>query len=1086
MRWLVMTSLLITGAAGTGAYWFYTRSDEFLKAELLRQLAVLFPDVELDLERAHFDLAGKVRAHQVKLTLPAEDSPALTITELVITLDRDQLAESQTVVIHKVRMIKPRAWVTRFADRTWNWRQVRMQRSEGGVLPDVEIEGGMVTIQVEQPDASAAVAVHCTEIQLAALASSERSWSVTAASRIDNIGPIRFRGDWTLDGHPWKLAAETQGLVIDQGLIAKVLTIRPDFRRYLDEAEDKLENLIAGSPDTSEPAARANVSSRHALSLGRRGPEGVVHLGIQLLADVSVQVSQSADAASPDFQVEAVIRNGRIANPLLPLPLHDLTGRLTADRTNVKLHELSGRHGESLIQCSGTWSTEEPPALTVHGRKIVVDEALAARLPPSLQRLVRSMSLAGICSFDAEIVRTDAGYIPKIDLALSRGSLTHERFRYPVRDIEGTLSWRGDLAILEAKGLAGSSHVTATGTIKQPGPGAEMVLVIQANEMPIDSTLLEASPAIVGKTIAALNLQGSGDVWAKLIKPAGVGEKWTSEIAARLHDCSLRYEKFPVRIDRVSGFVRWDGETAKFERLRGRHADSEITCSGTYRRRPDPGKLELVLHATDAPLDAELQKALPVRLQQAWQEFHPAGQFDLQSNITWIPGRTVDVRLPMVTLKHAEVMLKSFPFPWYNVTGTFRFEDDVLTVVSLSAEHDDCRLRGAGAGTFAAEQPWQFRFTDFYVDDLPTTPALRRALPPALRTVIDTLNPSGAVSLQGPITFNGPDERRDDVGISWSTDVVFSGSDLTLGIPVENIHGRVSIRGAWDGRQAVITHGALDLDSLDVFGHQLMHVQGPFRYQQGTLIVGSRQVLLDPLEQAGKNIPWDDQISGKAIDGTLTLNGVANFDSEPNYQLRIYMIGGNLEKYAQTYLNGQRNIRGMMNGGMELRGEGTDANSLTGIGRLTISPAELYELPVFVQIFSALGPQLRDRSAFKLADFQFTVANSRFNFKRIDLTGPTISLIGRGFIRFDGVISLVFYSQLARSPLNIPLISDVVGLMSRGWVGVNVSGHIKDLEVETQAIPELDDTLRQFLGVFEPPRRLIPPRTGLGTPPARK
>ena len=99
-----------------------------------------------------------------------------------------------------------------------------------------------------------------------------------------------------------------------------------------------------------------------------------------------------------------------------------------------------------------------------------------------------------------------------------------------------------------------------------------------------------------------------------------------------------------------------------------------------------------------------------------------------------------------------------------------------------------------------------------------------------------------------------------------------------------------------------------------------------------------------------------------------------------------------------------------------------------------------------------------------------------------DLSGPAIRLVGRGFIRFDGVISLEFYSRLPRNQLSIPIVRDVVGLMSQNIIGVNVSGHIKDPNVETRTVPELDDALRQFLGV----RLLVPSRTGQGSPADRR
>lgn len=597
-----------------------------------------------------------------------------------------------------------------------------------------------------------------------------------------------------------------------------------------------------------------------------------------------------------------------------------------------------------------------------------------------------------------------------------------------------------------------------------------MVLVVQANSMPVDATLLEVSPPIVSKTIRALDMQGSGDVWARLIKPAGRASKWLTDIRVRLQDCSMKYEKFPVRIDRVSGFVTWNGETATFKHLKGYHADAEITAFGSYLKSPDPGRLELTLFAAEAPLDAELKAALPLRLQQAWEEFHPSGRFDLESRITWIPGNEVDLQISRATLKNAEVTLRSFPFPWYNVAGEFRYEQDKLTVVSLNAEHDDCQLSGSGSGTFAANQPWQFRFSELYVDDLPMSPALRRALPTELRAVIDSLNPTGTISLQGPMTFHGPDDRREEIGLTWKTKIIFSGSDLSLGLPVENVHGTVSLQGAWDGRHAVITEGALDIGSLSIYGHQLKNVQGPFQYRNEQLIAGSQKAVMGSLTEAVNSIPWEEQISAKFIDGTLTLNTLVNFEQEPRYQMRIILSHGNLEKYAQANLPGQRHISGDINGWMDLRGQGADPNQITGAGHVTISPAELYELPVFVKIFNVLGPQYRDQSAFKLADFQFEVANSRFNFKTIELSGPSLRLVGEGHIRFDGVIDLRLASTMPRNQIRIPLVSDVVGMMSQNLIGVNVTGYIKDPNVDTRMNPELDDTLQRLLS---PQRRII-------------
>jgi hypothetical protein len=78
--------------------------------------------------------------------------------------------------------------------------------------------------------------------------------------------------------------------------------------------------------------------------------------------------------------------------------------------------------------------------------------------------------------------------------------------------------------------------------------------------------------------------------------------------------------------------------------------------------------------------------------------------------------------------------------------------------------------------------------------------------------------------------------------------------------------------------------------------------------------------------------------------------------------------------------------------------------------------------------------------------------------------------VGRGDVRFDGVISsqgLEFYSTAGRNQRNIPFLGNVFRFMSRGWVGVKVTGDVRNPHVEMQAIPEVNDALRQFLSAFE-------------------
>ena len=291
---------------------------------------------------------------------------------------------------------------------------------------------------------------------------------------------------------------------------------------------------------------------------------------------------------------------------------------------------------------------------------------------------------------------------------------------------------------------------------------------------------------------------------------------------------------------------------------------------------------------------------------------------------------------------------------------------------------------------------------------------------------------------------------------------------------VEEIHGRIDLKGDFDGQQTRLA-GQLDLDSISIFrqpsglAHQITRVVGPIRLQEGEFTAGSREMALASKEtnSTPTRVPPAERISGDAIDGKLTLDALADLRAEPIYRVGVLLAQGRLERYAQQYLRGQSDVAGIMNGWLSLSGRGTSADQIHGRGKLQIAPAALYQLPLFVHMFRALRLDSPDRTAFERADLDFNIGNSRLNFEAIDLVGNAISLKGRGYVRFDGVMQLDFYSMLARNQIRLPIVHEIAKKLSRGWVGVKVTGSVGAPQTSIIPVPELDDAMKQFLGTFE-------------------
>ena len=88
-------TLFLAIVGGGALAWTYYRSDELLKAEVLRQLGKIFPNAVLSLERTNFDLQGRIRLFDLVIRTPDDERPLLSIAETTIAVDQEQFTEHQ-------------------------------------------------------------------------------------------------------------------------------------------------------------------------------------------------------------------------------------------------------------------------------------------------------------------------------------------------------------------------------------------------------------------------------------------------------------------------------------------------------------------------------------------------------------------------------------------------------------------------------------------------------------------------------------------------------------------------------------------------------------------------------------------------------------------------------------------------------------------------------------------------------------------------------------------------------------------------------------------------------------------------------
>jgi hypothetical protein len=647
--------------------------------------------------------------------------------------------------------------------------------------------------------------------------------------------------------------------------------------------------------------------------------------------------------------------------------------------------------------------------------------------------------------------------------------------------MEGTIRQTEEGLAVDFSGNAGRRPLRIWGTIKEPGPTAEVELHVRVDRFPIDDAFLRALRPEYREPLETLDPTGVADIYARFARPAGYDRKFQMQLSARLHDCSVEFEDFRYRVDELSGIVANPNGNWTFTQLRGVHGAAEMTGSGYWLT--DAGRGHLTVHVEDGQLDAELKRALPEDLKELWTEFSPGGKVNLTAKVDWGADRPLAIELPQVSVTEGSMLMASFPYPVRDIAAQFHYDSrGVLWIDAFEGYRYQTRIKAKGFSQTLPNGDWRVRLNPVSVVNLPADETLLRALPDDLREALEYFNPTEPVSHRGMLEIRGTADPTDPITAAWDVTTEFSGGTLSAGLDLDKIHGRVTSAGTWDGEHLAI-HGRADLSSVEIWEYKLNNLRGPFRLIDDDLQVGSPKAFQErrPGQQP---IPAHERITAEAIEGVIKLDALVDFSGEEStYVAKTSISHGQLQEYSKLYVTSGDYLRGTIDGWAVLRGSGDDRNNVVGTGQLKISPAALYDLPVIAQVFERITfvPQRNGKGAFNYAQADFDIANSQFDFKSIYLRGDAISLHGRGQTSFDGKLSLDFYSRLSRNQIPIPLLNRVVSEVTKGWVGVRVRGTTAVPTTEMIPAPHLEGALKNLIGTLErgipaaPPFLMSPP-----------
>jgi hypothetical protein len=1094
-----MLLLLLAAGLGGGAYgWHLWRQTDRMLAEMIAKvLEEKFPGWTVTFSRAGWDLSGRVRLHDLAVYPHArvadnataegaspdgatpdravstdEQPPLLATRELVLTIDRTELADGYPVV-RLVRFVQPRVRLVREADGVWNFQRVPLPEGGGEALPELQAEDARVLVRRE--DLSDPVEYEVGPVQGRIVPAGRKELSVTVTGALEHAEGFRLDGHAHLEGGAVSVSGEVSRLQLGPALLELVDRLVPETRPHRDRFFKPSAPATVGRRTPNDVSPWQPVAHETPADGDPRDPTASksTEPAIDVLATLGFGFSFASGDAAPEFDVDVELHRGSIAHPTAPFPLSDLAGKLSFRKGVLQVEQVTARHGVTRVALDGEVSfAAASPAGRVEAKllNLPLDQRLGNALEGRVRDIYEELHATGLADITLVAASDGGGWIPEGEIRVREGTATHAKFPYLVDRASGTIRFSKGRVTLDMKGMAGTRPATLKGTIDNPGPLAAVELEIRAAHLPYDERLRAALPQKMQAVMDHLQPSGAVSGVVRISRPGGPDRRTTPFVVAKLEHVTATPKCFPYTVTDLSGVVEGANETWSFTNLRGLHDNTVVTGNGSFRPdRAGTPRLALRIGVTDAYLESRLFTALPKRWQTIWQEFNPQGLVTAGVNVDWTPGGTPAVSFD-ATIADGAMELRSFPYAIDDVQTRLTCDGRTLKLLDFSGRHEETQIRMQGIGEFDATGDWRMRLTSLHVDDLDPERRFRKALPTRLREVIDTVDPrKGRLSVDGMLEFRGTGTPTDPVTAAWDLETIYSGASVTAGVDLDNLHGKVRLKGTWDG-EMVDAAGTIDLDSVTYSGYQLTEVRGPVRVNGKQLVVGLKEAV-DGVAPSEQEVARDDarRLKAKFIDGTLLLDGIAVLDDKTSYRVRLQLGSGRLERFAQLYLPGRNRLMGVMNGWLDLQGAGMNSQRLTGRGKLVISPAALYELPVVVAIFRAALSGAPDNTAFRTALFDFDVGGGQFQFRKIDLIGDTMSLRGRGYVRFDGPLALDFFSTAGRNQVPIPFLRDVLRESTAGLWGVTVRGSLQNPVADVQAAPRLNDALRQFLGGFGGP-----------------
>ncbi len=239
-------------------------------------------------------------------------------------------------------------------------------------------------------------------------------------------------------------------------------------------------------------------------------------------------------------------------------------------------------------------------------------------------------------------------------------------------------------------GRRDGAEVEVNGWYSDHSHCAQTDIRITARHVPIDDVLCQALSPRFRTILQRFQPEGEIDLDISLVRPLCAEiepMEWNQTVVISLPGIRARYGGFPYPVEDLRGPVIVRDKGMFIPLLEGRVGEGELRVSGRSVFSYDEGSdTTLELEAINVPIDSGLIAALPSRVRNQVEAFHPEGTVDARIDVHQQRESAAEIRAE-IDWNNGRMKHEALPVPLEHVSASMLLEGDALRFESFHAVH---------------------------------------------------------------------------------------------------------------------------------------------------------------------------------------------------------------------------------------------------------------------------------------------------------------------------------------------------------------------------------------------------------------